>query len=96
MPHFVRTVLPTLVLLLGGSMVSAHADQAAILADLKIGHVDYAVWRKALATRDWSIVPASADVIAEQQTEADTLFRHNELSRSITIRSALPHASAAA
>lgn len=35
MPHFVRTVLPTLALLLGGSMVSAHADQAAILADLK-------------------------------------------------------------
>ncbi len=80
-----------------GREISANIDKAAaILADLKIGNVDYAVWRKVLSTRDWTVVPASDDVIAEQQDEADTLFRHNELSRSIKVRAALPHASAAA
>lgn len=80
-----------------GRQVAANIDKAAaILADLKLGNVDYAVWRKVLAARDWTIVPAGDDVIAEQQDEADTLFRHDELSRSITVRAALPHASAAA
>ena len=80
-----------------GREISGDIDKAAaILADLKIGGVDYAVWRKALAARDWTIVPADSDVIAEQQDEADTLFRHHELSRSIKIRAALSRASAAA
>lgn len=80
-----------------GREISTDIDKAAaILAGLKIGNVDYAVWRKALSTRDWTIVPACDDVIAEQQDEADTLFRHNELSRSIKVRAALPRASAAA
>lgn len=79
-----------------GQQIAANIDKAAaILADLKIGNVDYAVWRKALSTRDWTIVPANDDVIAEQQDEADTLFRHNELSRAIKVRAAMPHASAA-
>jgi NitT/TauT family transport system substrate-binding protein/sulfonate transport system substrate-binding protein len=80
-----------------GREISGNVDKAAaILSDLKIGNVDYAVWRKALAARDWTIVPVSADVIAEQQDEADTLFRHHELSRSIKVRAALPRATAAA
>lgn len=80
-----------------GREISGNVDKAAaILSDLKIGNVDYALWRKALSTRDWTIVPANAGVIAEQQDEADTLFRHRELNRSIEIRAALPRASAAA
>lgn len=63
-----------------GKAVAAEPDRAArILAGLKLGSVDAAAWRKAVTARDWSIVPADRTIIAEQQDEADTLFRHADI-----------------
>ena len=81
-----------------GAEIAADPDRAAhILAGLKLGGVDVATWRKAVKERDWSIVPADKTIIAEQQDEADTLFRHGDIPQrlelSATMRS--PSASAA-
>lgn len=81
-----------------GAAIEAEPDRAAcILADLKLGGVDVAAWRKAMTGRDWSIVPADAAIIAEQQDEADTLFRHADIPQRIELAAALrsPSASAA-
>jgi sulfonate transport system substrate-binding protein len=72
----------------GKEIAYDHDRAARILTDLKIGGVDFSAWRKAIASRDWAIVPAGEDVIAEQQDEADTLFRHGELARRIAVKAA--------
>lgn len=78
-----------------GRQIAADIDRAArILSDLKVGGVDFASWREALATRDWSIVPADAGMIAEQQAEADTLYRHGELDKRIELTAAARPAAA--
>ncbi len=80
-----------------GAAITAEPDRAArILADLKLGGVDMAAWRKAITTRDWSIVPADKAIIAEQQDEADTLFRHGDIPERIELSAALRSRSASA
>jgi len=72
-----------------GNAIAADPDRAArILAGLKLGGVDVAAWRKAIRGRDWSIVPAGRAIIAEQQDEADTLFRHGDIPRKIEVAAA--------
>jgi NitT/TauT family transport system substrate-binding protein/sulfonate transport system substrate-binding protein len=72
-----------------GQDIDSDRDRAArILSELKIGGVDFSAWRKAVATRDWTIVPAGDEIVAEQQAEADTLFRHGEVSRRIEPKAA--------
>jgi ABC-type nitrate/sulfonate/bicarbonate transport systems, periplasmic components len=81
-----------------GAEIAAEPDRAArILADLKLGGVDAASWEKSIRERDWSIVPADATIIAEQQEEADTLFRHGDFATRPDIAAALrPPAAPAA
>jgi sulfonate transport system substrate-binding protein len=74
---------------IGKEIASDHDRAARILSDLKIGGVDFSAWRKAIATREWTIVPAGRDIIAEQQEEADTLFRHGELANRVVLKSAV-------
>ncbi len=70
-----------------GAAITNDLDRAArILSDLKIGGVDFSGWRKAIAARDWSITEATAQIIAEQQIESDTLFQHGETSRRLELR----------
>jgi sulfonate transport system substrate-binding protein len=73
----------------GKEIAHDHDRAARILSDRKIGGVDLPAWRRAIASRDWTIVPAGEDVIAEQQDEADTLFRHGELARRIALKAAV-------
>lgn len=73
---------------IGRDIANDHDTAARILSDLKVGGIDFSGWRRAIATRDWTIVPADAAIVAEQQAEADTLFRHGELARRITPRPA--------
>lgn len=80
-----------------GAAIASEPDRAArILADLKLGGVDAASWGKAIRERDWSIVPADATIIAEQQDEADTLFRHGDFANRIDLTAALWPRSATA
>ncbi len=80
-----------------GATIAAEPEQAAqILAGLKLGSVDAAAWRKAMKGRDWSIVPADSEIIAEQQDEADTLFRHGDIPRRIELAAAMRTSAASA
>jgi NitT/TauT family transport system substrate-binding protein/sulfonate transport system substrate-binding protein len=80
-----------------GEAIAVEPGRAAqILAGLKLGNVDIAGWRKAITGRDWSIVPANDAIVAEQQEEADTLFRHAEITRRIELAAATHGAAASA
>jgi len=80
-----------------GGEIAAQPDRAArILADLKLGGVDAAAWRKAISGRDWGIAPATAPIIGEQQVEADTLLRHGDISERIEVTAAMRQAPASA
>ena len=73
---------------IGRDIASDHDRAAHILSDLKIGGADFPTWRKAIAARDWTIVPADDAILAEQQAEADTLFRHGVISHPSAARAA--------
>lgn len=81
---------------IGAAIAADPAKAARILADLKLGGVDVAAWRKAIKGRDWSIVATEASIIAEQQDEADTLFRHADIPHRIELTAAMRSASALA
>ncbi|MBV9632403.1 MAG: ABC transporter substrate-binding protein [Xanthobacteraceae bacterium] len=66
---------------IGREITAAPERAARILVDAKLGGVDFETWRRALASRDWTIVAADASLIAEQQAEADTLYRHGDMPR---------------
>ena len=80
-----------------GRTITADPSQAArMLADIGSAEVDVAAWRDVVAARDWSIVPAGPEIIAEQQAEADTLHRHGSLARPVDLASSLRPAELAA
>jgi ABC-type nitrate/sulfonate/bicarbonate transport system substrate-binding protein len=72
-----------------GRTIAAQPETAArLLADSAGGAANIAAWRKAVETRDWSIVPAGPEIIAEQQAEADTLLRHGDLAHALVLADA--------
>jgi sulfonate transport system substrate-binding protein len=73
---------------LGQAIQSDPLRAAKRLADAGAGEAGIAAWRDVVAGRDWSIVPAGAQVIAEQQAEADTLLRHGDLPRPVDLAAA--------
>lgn len=76
--------------------IAAAPERAArILSDAGLGGAGFDAWKKAIATRDWTIVPADETVIAEQQAEADTLLRHGELAHRIELTTRKPPGRAA-
>jgi sulfonate transport system substrate-binding protein len=73
-----------------GETIKANPLEAAKrLADTGADAAGIAAWRDVVASRDWSIIPAGAQVGAEQQAEADTLLRHNDLPGPIDVAAAL-------
>ncbi len=67
-----------------GAAVAANPDQAArLLADARASDADLKAWHAAVAARDWTILPASPDILAEQAQEADTLRRHGVLGSAL-------------
>jgi sulfonate transport system substrate-binding protein len=91
----VVTAFVTELARIGREITAAPERAARILVDAKLGGVDFETWRRALASRDWTIVAADASLIAEQQAEADTLFRHGDIPR-IEIAATGPSAAASA
>ena len=81
---------------LGRSITADPLGAARVLAEAGASEVDVAAWRDVVAARDWSIVPAGPEVIAEQQAEADTLHRHGCLDRRIDLAASLRPARLAA
>jgi sulfonate transport system substrate-binding protein len=75
---------------LGQRIQNQPGHYAELLAQAGIGGFDAAGWRASLAQRDWSLVDTNQTVAAEQQQEADLLWRHRALPRPIAIAEALP------
>ncbi len=80
---------------LGRTIAADPLRAARLLADAGEA-ADIAAWRDVVASRDWSVRPAGADIIAEQQAEADTLLEHASLPRAVNLTAALRLASHAA
>lgn len=49
---------------------------------------DAASWARVLRSRDLSVAPIDAAILAEQQDEADTLLRHGHFEQAVTVRQA--------
>ncbi len=75
---------------LGGTIAADPLRAARVLAETDAAEADVAAWRQVVASRDWTIVPAGPAILAEQQEEADTLYRHGSLARPVGIRPAVP------
>jgi sulfonate transport system substrate-binding protein len=69
-----------------GREIAADPRAAArLLAAGDRSGTDVDSWERAVRSRDFSVVPIDEAVIAEQQEEADTLFRHGHFDRAIAI-----------
>jgi ABC-type nitrate/sulfonate/bicarbonate transport system substrate-binding protein len=69
-----------------GSEIAADPVRAArLLAENDRGGTGADAWERVVRSRDFSVVPVDAAVLAEQQEEADTLFRHGHFDRAVAI-----------
>lgn len=69
-----------------GTRIAAEPERAAgLLAGPGASAQDLAAWQKVIAGRDWTVRPADAELVAEQQEEADVLHKHGEFDRPLTI-----------
>lgn len=63
-----------------GQEVAANPEKmAALLAGEGASDKELRAWTKVVSERDWSIFPATDEILKEQQLEAETLYRHGEL-----------------
>lgn len=68
-----------------GREVMADVERAAGLLAAEPGSEgDAQSWAKILRSRDLSVVPADAAILAEQQDEADTLYRHGHFAAPVS------------
>lgn len=68
-----------------GREVTADIEKAAALLAAQPGSEgDARSWERVLRSRDFTVVPVDQDILAEQQDEADTLFRHGHFSAPVT------------
>ncbi|MFC3221369.1 ABC transporter substrate-binding protein [Tianweitania populi] len=68
-----------------GQAITADPEQAARLLSPDGGERERRAWTRIVSERNWRIDPADAELLWEQQREADTLFRHGALERSVQI-----------
>lgn len=67
-----------------GRAVMADIDKAAALLAAQPGSEgDAGSWARVLRSRDFTVVPADREILAEQQDEADTLFRHGHFQKPV-------------
>ncbi|TRL33506.1 ABC transporter substrate-binding protein [Rhizobium straminoryzae] len=70
-----------------GREVMGDTRKAAELLAAEAGSEgDAAAWDRVLRSRDFSVVPADDPIIAEQQAEADTLYRHGHFSNPVALQ----------
>ncbi|MXN17763.1 ABC transporter [Pseudooceanicola sp. GBMRC 2024] len=63
-----------------GRRVAAQPDRmAALLAGDQASEKELKAWTRVVVGRDWTILPATDDILREQAQEAETLHRHGEL-----------------
>lgn len=75
---------------LGRDVANDPAPYAERLAEAGISGADAAAWHTSLAARDWQLHACDDAFYEEQQSEADLLLRHGDLSRALDIRQTAP------
>ncbi len=68
-----------------GEAIAADPERAAALLAEDTSETERRAWTRIVAERNWHVVPASEQILHEQQAEADTLFRHQDLARRLDI-----------
>ena len=66
-----------------------HARAGALFAEVIGNGLSAAEWAKGIASREWGVMLPDEQLIAEQQAEADMLFKHGMLPRKITVSEAV-------
>lgn len=70
-----------------GREVSANIRLAAeLLAAEEGSEGDTVSWERVLNTRDFAVIPANGTLVAEQQDEADTLYRHGHFAHPVALK----------
>ncbi|PSH65225.1 ABC transporter substrate-binding protein [Phyllobacterium sophorae] len=73
-----------------GREVTDDPRRAALrLAENRGADADVDAWEKVVRSRDFSVVPADENIIAEQQEEADTLYRHGHFKTPVRLGQSL-------
>lgn len=75
---------------LGAHISRDPGHYAELLTQAKLGGVGLPSWTQALKRRDWTIHSIDKLILAEQQQEADLLFRHGALSKQIDVGDCAP------
>lgn len=70
---------------IGGEISADLVRAARLLAENDRSGTDAEAWERVVRSRDFSVVPIDTAVLAEQQEEADTLFRHGHFGRAVAI-----------
>lgn len=70
---------------IGGEISTDLVRAARLLAENDRSGTDAEAWGRVVRSRDFSVVPIDTAVLAEQQEEADTLFRHGHFDRAVAI-----------
>lgn len=79
-----------------GRAVSADPERAAVLlAGADATSADLAAWKGVIAGRDWTVIPATTALVAEQQEEADVLHAHGDFAERLSITAFRAPANAA-
>lgn len=74
-----------------GEEVAASPETAArLLAGPDASEAQRGQWRSVIAGRDWTVIPASPALLAEQQEEADVLRAHGDFAAPLTITAFRP------
>jgi len=69
-----------------GRAISADAERAVgLLAGTGSGAEAQAAWKGVVTGRDWTVIPARASLVAEQQEEADVLYAHGDFAAPLKL-----------
>jgi sulfonate transport system substrate-binding protein len=68
-----------------GQEIAADPEKASALLAADGSETERRAWTRVVAERNWAVIPADQLVLKEQQAEADTLFKHGDIARSLQI-----------
>lgn len=68
-----------------GTEIASDPEKASALLTEDGSESERRAWTRVVAERNWQVIPATKTVLGEQQAEADTLFKHGDISRELTI-----------
>lgn len=68
-----------------GAEIAADPEKASALLSADGSETERRAWTRVVTERNWTVIAADTLVLREQQAEADTLFKHGDIARSLQI-----------